>query len=150
MIMPLEMLHSFSSKFRNVCRGGVAGLVLMILMAVAAAATEPAAPTPQRIDEAIAKAKQYIYSQQQEGGRWEKDDVRQGTEHSGFVHMQGDSFGGYTALATYALLVSGESPNDPRIKSAVEFLKHADMVGIYAIALRCQVWLLISHNTPQM
>jgi len=50
--------------------------------------------------------------------------------------MQVDTFGGYHALATYALLASGESPNDSadqvrrRISSG-----HADMVGIYAIAM---------------
>ena len=60
--------------------------------------------------------------------------------------MQGDTYGGYTALGTYALLASGESPNDPRIKAAVEFLKQADIVGIYAVAMRCQVWLLIPHE----
>ena len=54
----------------------------------------------------------------------------------------GGFLGGYTAVSTYALLAAGESPNDPRIKSAVTFLKHCDMVGVYAVAMRLQVWLL--------
>ena len=107
-------------------------------------------PTPQNIDKAIEKAKACIYGLQREGGRWEKDPARVGEEHSQYIQMQGDTFGGYTALATYALLASGESPNDPRIKAAVEFLKQADIVGIYAIAMRCQVWLLIPHESAEM
>ncbi|HSZ56146.1 MAG TPA: hypothetical protein VK797_10825, partial [Tepidisphaeraceae bacterium] len=91
-------------------------------------------PTPANIDAAIFRAKQYLYSVQHEGGHWEKDSVREGTSHLLYMKMQGDTFGGYTALATYALLASGENPNEPRIKDAVQFLKHADIVGIYAIA----------------
>ena len=108
------------------------------------------APTPQNIEKSIERAKTFLYSIQREGGRWEKDLTRVGDDHSQYVNMQGDTFGGYTALATYALLASGENPNDPRIKAAVEFLKQADIVGIYAIAMRCQVWLLIPHESPQM
>ena len=117
---------------------------------VAASPAKDFTPTPHNVGEAIKEAKQYLYAQQHEDGRWEKDEARVGTDHAHFIEMQGDTFGGYTALATYALLASGENPNDPRIKAAIEFLKHADIVGIYAIAMRCQVWLLIPHSTSQM
>ncbi|HEY8749344.1 MAG TPA: DUF4159 domain-containing protein [Tepidisphaeraceae bacterium] len=110
----------------------------------------PVQPTAKNIEEGIKNARAHIYSLQREGGRWEKDPTRQGDQHSEYIHMQGDTYGGYTALATYALLASGESPNDKRIKAAVEFLKQVDIVGIYAIAMRCQVWLLIPHESPQM
>src|SRR5689334_20394334 len=112
-------------------------------------AAEGAVVPPDKIDAAIAGAKRYLYSQQQPDGQWEKDALRVGTDHN-WKDMQGDSFGGYTALCTYALLASGESPNNPRIKAAVEFLKHADIVGVYAVAMRCQVWLLVPHSTEQM
>jgi hypothetical protein len=104
---------------------------------------------PDKIDTAIAGAKRFLYSQQQPDGRWEKAPIRVGTDHD-WKEMQGDSYGGYTALCTYALLASGESPNNPRIKAAVEFLKHADLVGTYAVAMRCQVWLLVPHATDEM
>jgi hypothetical protein len=129
-------------------------LVLLTLIIAFCSTTATAAldarVTPKQIDEAIAKAKAFIYSQQHAGGHWENDAQRSGTDHSLFAKMQGDTFGGYTALATYALLASGENPNDPRIRSAIDFLKTADIVGVYAIAMRCQVWLLIPHDSPEM
>ena len=129
----------------------IASLLLVVTCCSAANAAQNYPPaTPKRIDDAIAAAKAYIYSQQHDGGGWEKDATRVGTDHASYAQMQGDTFGGYTALATYALLASGESPNDPRIRSAIEFLKTADIVGIYAIAMRCQVWNLIPHDSPQI
>src|SRR5579859_2258655 len=122
----------------------------MCLVSSPAHANQDIPPTPQNIEKGIERAKIFLYGIQREGGRWEKDPARVGEEHSQYVNMQGDTFGGYTALATYSLLASGENPNDPRIKSAIEFLKQADIVGIYAIAMRCQVWLLIPHDSPQM
>jgi hypothetical protein len=128
----------------------VLGATTVLLVLVLPAAAKTIEPTPANIDAAIFRAKQYLYSKQHEGGRWEKDATREGNSHTLFTRMQGDTYGGYTALSTYALLASGENPNEPRIKAAVEFLKHADIVGIYAIAMRCQVWLLIPHDTPEM
>ena len=113
-------------------------------------ATASTAVPPEKIQQGIDRARQWIYRHQYPGGRWEKDTVRHGSEHAEYLNMQGDTFGGYTALATYALLASGESPNEPRIKAAVEFLKNADIVGIYAIAMRCQVWLLIPHQSDEI
>mgnify|MGYP005851290669 CR=1 FL=1 len=51
-----------------------------------------------------------------------------------------------TAIATYALLASGENPNDPRIKQAVAFLMEADIVGIYALGMRAQVWTYLRQD----
>jgi hypothetical protein len=108
------------------------------------------AATPEQIDAAIEKGKAYVFSQQLPAGRWEKDAQRVGTDHASWVGRQGDTWGGYTALSTYALLAAGESPSNPKIKAAVEFLKRADIVGVYAIAMRLQVWLLIPHDTAEM
>ena len=44
--------------------------------------------------------------------------------------------GGYTSIATYALLEAGESPQDSRIQKAVKFLEDAKIDLIYAIGLR--------------
>jgi len=125
-------------------------LMLVCGVSVASAAGPASQPTAADIKAAIEKAKKWVYRQQHAGGHWEKDSVRQGTDHPSYINMQGDTFGGYTALATYALLAAGESPNDPRIRQAVDFLKEADVVGIYAIAMRCQVWLLIPHASAEM
>ena len=131
---------------RSKSRSTIFTIAFTVLTGIASqAATLP----PEKIDAAIAKAKQYIYSQQKPDGRWEKEPSRKGTDHAA-LQEQGDTWGGYTALCSYALLASGENPSDPRISSAVEFLKHADIVGIYAVAMRCQVWLLIPHSNPQI
>ncbi len=98
-----------------------------------------AAVTSAEVDEAIRRGKEFLYSKQVVAGRWEPDEKRIGSEHNG-EQAQGFDYGGFTAIATYALLASGESPQSERITPAIEFLKRCDMVGVYAIALRCQVW----------
>ena len=51
-------------------------------------------------------------------------------------------YGGYSALAAYALLSAGEKPTDPRMVRALNFLKRTDTTGTYALGVRCQVWHL--------
>jgi len=104
---------------------------------------------PQKVDASIEKAKRFIYRHQLMEGRWETDASRIGTDDN-WGKMQGSTYGGYTALCTYALLAGGESPNDPRIKAAVQFLKHCELIGVYAIAMRLQVWLLIPHESSEL
>jgi len=98
--------------------------------------------TPERVDQAIEKGKKFLYSQQHPTGHWEKDPQRKGTKHD-WQHQQGDAYGGYTAIATYALLAAGESPQDKRIAKAVTFLEDADVIGIYSLGLRANVWLFL-------
>lgn len=101
------------------------------------------------MDAAIEKAKRFIYRHQSMEGRWETAPSRIG-DGDDWEKMQGSTYGGYTALCTYALLAAGESPNDPRIKAAVDFLKHVDLIGVYAVAMRLQVWLLIPHESSEL
>jgi hypothetical protein len=116
-----------------------------ILLLSLALAPFSLAATPEQVDRAIEKARKFLYSQQKESGHWETDDARKGTGHvaKDWKAMQGDSYGGFTALATYALLASGENPEDPHIQKAVDFLEKADVVGIYGLGIRSQVWLLL-------
>ena len=58
------------------------------------------------------------------------------------------TFGGYSALATFALLSAGEKRQDPRMVRAINFLKTADIIGTYALGVRCQVWYLLP-GTPE-
>src|SRR3954464_14924625 len=106
-------------------------LVACVLVAFAAGAQGAArAATPAEVDAAIAKGKQFLYSLQRPEGRWEPDAQRKGNSHHEHPKMQGSAWGGFTALATYALLASGENPQDPRLAKAIEFLKGADMTGV--------------------
>jgi len=61
----------------------------------------------------------------------------------GSLFPQRRAVGGYSALTTYALLASGESPTDSRAGQGDDFLKQADIVGTYAIGMRAQVWNLL-------
>src|SRR3982751_4314758 len=101
--------------------------IVLSLAAIVGLAPRAPAATPEEVDRAIEKAKQYLYSQLQPSGHWETDDKRLTVKHDDWHKMQGDSFGGWTALAVYALLASGENPQDPRIQKAVEFLQKADI-----------------------
>ena len=92
---------------------------------------------PKAVDDAIAKAKVWLYSQQKDGN-WERSLEGMG-EH-------GDQKTGYTALVTYALLAAGENHNDPRIQRAVEFLMKNDATGVYALGMRCQVWYFLPQS----
>lgn len=103
------------------------------------------AATPEEVDHAIKKGQDFLYSQQKPNGAWENDPERKGKDHD-WEKKQGDTFGGFTAVATYALLASGENSQDPRLVKSIEFLKKADIIGIYALGLRSQVWLLIPPN----
>src|SRR4051812_6093668 len=104
---------------------------LLLLMACASASS--AATTPE-IRNAIDKGKAYLYSVQK-NGNWEIAE-----------HVPSKQTTGQTALVVYALLASGESPNDARLAPAIEYLKKTDTTGTYALGMRCQVWLLLPHK----
>jgi len=117
-------------------------IVTAVLMAVAAPAS---AATPEQIDAALAKAKAWLYKAQKPDGTWEQSDAPQANQVAN--SQTGGQWGGRTAIATYALLAAGESPQDPRLAKAIEFLKKADIRGTYALALRAQVWYFLPHTT---
>ena len=94
-----------------------------------------------KVDTSIDKAVAWIYSQQQPDGTWEKT-PKPDPDGKDF-ELDGGQYGGPTALAVYSLLIAGEKPTDPRITKAVDFLKKANMKGVYALAMRCQVWLYL-------
>ncbi len=99
------------------------------------------AATPAEVDRAIEQAKEYLYSKQR-NGNWENSPTRQG---NGNADTSGAQWGGLTSIATYALLAAGESPQEPRLAQAIEFLLDADIIGTYAMGLRMQVW----HHLPR-
>jgi hypothetical protein len=55
----------------------------------------------------------------------------------------GDQKTGATALAVYALLSAGDSHQDSRLIPAITYLKKTDTTGVYALGMRCQVWLAL-------
>jgi hypothetical protein len=126
------------------------GLALALPLALAApraalAAADDGAPTQEKIDAAIAKGQAFLLSQMKAPGRWEHDDKRTGNDHNHYK-MQGSTWGGFTAIATYALLASGKSARDPQVEPAIKFLKTADITGAYALGLRAQVWAYLPRS----
>ena len=117
---------------------GLAGLT-----ARAAQRAAPPEVTPEQVDQSIDKGKEFIYSQMK-GDSWEESPARNPAGKG--PDINGGQWGGQTALCAYALLAAGESPQEPRLLEAIEFLKHADIVGTYALGLRAQVWLNIPKN----
>jgi len=113
---------------------------IICVSAMLAASLRPApthAATYEEVDAAIKKAVAYLYSQQKDGN-WEVVPARDPkSDHS---NVKGWQWGGLSAAATCAILYAGESPQDSRIKQAIEFLLTADIHGTYALGFRCQVW----------
>jgi Domain of unknown function (DUF4159) len=99
--------------------------------------------TQQQIETTIQKTKEVIYKAQNKDGNWEISNKPLGEGNS---ETNGRQWGGLTAICTYALLAAGEPRTDPRVASGIEFLKRADIRGIYAVGLRCQVWLLLGDD----
>lgn len=147
--LPSSLRESMIKLIQSALRAARVAVTVPPLLVLLIAGWSRGQSTPQQMDAAMARAKKFIYRQQRADGRWEKDNARVGTEDS-WEEMQGSTYGGYTALCTYALLAAGESPNDPRIKAAVKFLKHVDLIGVYAVAMRLQVWLLIPHDSSEL
>ena len=95
------------------------------------------AANSDQVNAAIETAKAKLYSMQK-GGNWETTALAD--LDKGPASPEGGQWGGLTSIATYALLAAGESPSEPRIKAAIEWLKKADIKGVYALGLRLQVW----------
>src|SRR5688500_1764851 len=97
---------------------------LVLTCAIVLMIARPAsAATPAEIQAAIEKAKAFLYSQQFDGERWERDPKRVGDTHDYWNVPQADSWGGWTALACYALLTAGENPQDPRMAKSIAWLR---------------------------
>ncbi len=107
----------------------------IILIAISGTGGRLLAATPAEVGTAIEKAQKFLYSQQNKDGNWEGP--KAGEAHN---------WGGYTAIAVYALLASGESYQDPRIAKGIAFLEKEEIVGTYAVGLRCQIWNLVHMN----
>ena len=109
--------------------------------------------TPEQVDQAIEKAQAYLYSKKAKDGTWEesprpepatmKEDKKLDVK---LVDLKGRQWGGLTAIATYALVASGENPQDTKLKPAVDFLLKANIQSTYGLGLSSQVWNLVPSS----
>jgi hypothetical protein len=102
------------------------------------------AATAEQVDQMLEKAKTYVYSQQKDG-LWELHPAPVTREEAAAndTKVTGGQWGGETALAVYALLAAGESPQDPRLVPAIKFLMTADLKGTYALGMRAQLYTFL-------
>jgi len=89
--------------------------------------------TDQQIQRTIDRLVEKLYEARNEHDLWGDEPLEEG-ESPGRHH------GGHTALVTYALLMAGESYQDPKLQPAIKFLRRTRMNGTYAVSLRNHVW----------
>ena len=110
-------------------------IVLVLNMSFAAYPPAAASVTDQQVDDAIMKIKAYLYEKQDaETGTWEFRSTPGGIKRD--VVQRGAE----TAVVTYAMLVSGESYQNPKLSRALEFLQQLDPIGTYAVSMRAHTW----------
>jgi hypothetical protein len=99
--------------------------------------------SPEAVEGKIDQLKEAIYKAQKKDN-WEQVAL---PDTDGKPHeVTGGQWGGLTSIATYALLASGESVDSGRLRPAIEWLKKADIKGIYALGLRMQVWSFLKNK----
>src|SRR5436309_1280103 len=121
----------------------VALIVLLSFTPTARAQSAPASSA--EIEQSLKRAKAYLYSIQA-NGHWDlpqrappaREDARGMMNQTDIQNSS--QWGGLSALVTYSLLAAGDSPQDPKLAAAIDFLKNADINGTYALGVRLQVW----------
>lgn len=107
----------------------VAALVFVLGFAPAALAV-----TDAQVGETIDLLVEYLYSKQNDAGHWDPN------APGGGSHTYGLQYGGKSTLATYALIASGQSYQNPKLAKAIAALRKFEVRGTYACALRIHVW----------
>ena len=122
------------------CRSSRVLGVLTILVCCSAAVgadKEPAdANLPERLDRAIEAGKAFLISQLSTSGAC----LREPNETN-------RTYGGKTALVTYALLSAGAKPHDPPIAAALKWLSQAKLLGVYAVSMRACAYAAVKDDT---
>jgi hypothetical protein len=89
------------------------------------------------VKKAIEKGVEKVWSLRRDDGSWEPYEF-----FGRYLYSAGP-----TALAAYALLESGVSPQDERMAKTLAWLSTHNDPLTYTVALRCQVWLIANRQT---
>jgi hypothetical protein len=114
----------------------------LVLIALVLTPTVSQAASSKEIDAAIQKAIPFLYWTGREGN-WEAS--RKQWEFESLP----DQAGSLTATCLYALLLAGESPENPKIRAPVQYLLKTPATGTLAVAMRCCVWQMLP-DTPEI
>jgi hypothetical protein len=109
-------------------------IVCVALLALTATASPAFAASPEQVQASLGRAKDCLYRAQRPDGLW---------EYPGLIR---DAQGGLTAIATYALLASGESPQNPRLAKAIAYLKQLKSNNVYVLGTRAQIWAYLGET----
>ncbi len=96
------------------------------------------AATPDEVQNAIDNSVQFLYSKQKHGN-WEVKSTK-------FYSPARNQPGGVTVTAIYALLSAGESPENPKLAQAIDYLRTPEFSGVYTLGMRCQVWRMLGMD----
>lgn len=135
--------HSISTALVGRCiRGCGLGLVFVLVFTFGLGAGELRSQDidPAKADRMIRQSISFLY-QKMDDDHW--------PEQGGVGRGTGNFAGGMTALCTLALLSAGESPDDPRIASALRYLETTprdDHRTTYVVSLRVMVYALADPN----
>src|SRR6185503_4134895 len=110
-------------------------IAVAIVLAIFASSLRAA--TPEQVEKAIRAGVDHLY-QVQAGDNWDNG-----------WNQDNSNTGGRTALVVYSLLAAGESPQNPKLKSGIDFLLKQKPLGIYTLGIRCNVWFLLPQ-TPEV
>ena len=110
-----------------------------------AAAPARADVTDKQVAKAIRAGVNYLYQEQHKWGNWDVQDPKQGKGH------EAKQYGGWTAIACYALLSAGEQwQNNPKLEKPLKFLADIEIDGTYAVGLRAHVWPKLPDKSTQI
>ncbi len=128
---------SLKASGTGVCGWIVAGIFIGHLLSGAPAAR---AATPAQVDAAIKKGVAYLYAIQNDQGHWETIASISPDWKKEPAKPEGGQFGGLTSMSIYALMDTGETWRDPRLRKAIEWAYKTSMFGTYAVSFRSQIW----------
>jgi len=87
--------------------------------------------TVEQVEKAIRAGVDHLYAIQA-GDNWDNN-----------WNQDNSNTGGRTALVVYSLLAAGESPQNPKLKSGIDFLLKQKPLGIYTLVV------LMSQNAEK-
>lgn len=122
------------------------GVMVAVLLALACSLVAPSARaqdnlTNEQVDQAVDEIIAFLYKTQAEDGGW------YGSYHPGpDGNAKNRNNWGPTAMAVLSLIVAGESPQNPKIKKALELLAKVEITGVYALSMRAHVWSYLPQD----
>jgi hypothetical protein len=142
--MSMQRLNDTRCYQQHPWRKSISAICAILLLGVAViSAPEAKAASPEQVEQTISVAKEALFKAQK-NGTWEVTGLPD--LDKGPFAVDGGQWGGLTSIATYALLAAGEPHQSARIRPAIEWLKKADIKGVYALGMRMQVWNFLPKN----